>query len=448
MKKNFLIHTFGCQMNVHDSEKMAGILTESGFNEAGGHESTDLIILNTCSIREKAEQKFFSELGRLKAAKKRKPSLKIAVAGCIAQQEGEDIFKRFPYVDYVFGPNNIGKLKGWIDSAITLNPELGTYNTANRQQAIDIADNPSYHTMGLPVKREEGGRAWVSIMYGCDNYCAYCVVPYTRGRERSRPVEDILHEVRTLSANGCKEVTLLGQNVNSYGKNLSDGADFSRLLYVIHEAEGIERVRFVTSHPKDLSPHLVTAMKVLPKLCEHIHLPLQAGSDSVLKMMNRGYTYNEYVEKIQMLRAAVPGIAITTDIITGFPGESEDDFNMTISALTDMEFDGIFAFKYSKRPGTAALQFPFHIEEDVKSDRLAKVIELQESITSGKNRRLIGETLEVLVEGASKTDRSRLTGRTRTNKIVNYCGDKEDIGRLVNIKILEAGQHSLFGEKI
>ncbi len=427
-------------MNDHDSEKIAGIFSETGFLEADGSSDADVIVLNTCSIREKAEQKFYSELGRLKAIKNLNPNLKIAVAGCIAQQRGQALFKRFPYVDFIFGPGNIDSLSKWLDN--------GSQFTVHSSRFTALTDNPEYHTQNLPVKREGQVRAWVSIIYGCDNFCAYCVVPYVRGRERSRPGRDIYREVETLAGQGFKEITLLGQNVNSYGKKLSEKIDFPELLRIIHEIDGIQRIRFVTSHPKDLSEGLIGTIRDLPKMCEHIHLPLQAGSDSVLSLMKRRYTYKEYREKVDMLRNAIQGISITTDIIVGFPGETDENFKCTMDALSEIEFDGIFAFKYSKRPDTKALTLPGHIDEEVKSERLAKVLKLQELITYEKNKLFEGEVVEVLVEGRSETDKNKLTGRTRLNKIVNFYGDNKLIGNLIKIKILSAKQHSLYGEKV
>jgi tRNA-2-methylthio-N6-dimethylallyladenosine synthase len=317
----YFIKTMGCQMNVHDSEKISGIFSDSGLEDTQGYDRADVIVLNTCSIREKAEQKFFSELGRLKKIKKHKPELKIAVAGCIAQQRGEQLLKKFPYVDFIFGPNNIDSVYEWISSSDVdrrtstveerqQNMSFRTTHDAQRTSALH--DNPEYHTKTLPVKREGQVRAWVSIMYGCDNYCAYCVVPYTRGRERSRSSHDIETELIDLAKEGFKEVTLLGQNVNSYGKSLNENIEFPDLLKVLHEVNGIERIRFVTSHPKDLSEKLIKTMKELPKVCNHIHLPLQAGSDKVLSLMNRQYTYGEYKEKVKILKQAIPDIAITS----------------------------------------------------------------------------------------------------------------------------------------
>jgi tRNA-2-methylthio-N6-dimethylallyladenosine synthase len=428
-------------MNVHE-EKIAGILSESDHGTTDSIEEADVIVLNTCSIRQKAEQKFYSELGRLRTVKKNNPNLKIAVAGCIAQQQGDAIFKKFPYVDFIFGPNNIDSMQDWISS----------FNDVRRptcvvRRASALMENPEYHIKKLPVNREGRVRAWVSIMYGCDNFCAYCVVPYTRpGKEQAR--RDIYDEVLSLAEQGFKEITLLGQNVNSYGKNLPEDVDFPDLLRMLHKIEGLRRIRFVTSHPRDLSEKLVSTMKDLPKICGHIHLPVQSGSDKILNLMNRGYSYKEYKNKIDMLIKSIPDIAITTDIITGFPGETEEDFQCTIKALAEIEYDGIFAFKYSKRPDTKALHLPDHVDENIKSQRLSEILKMQEVITHKKNKLLEGEILEVLVEGVSATDDNKLTGRTRTNKIVNFYGDKINAGNFVMIKILEAKLHSLYGERV
>ncbi len=427
-------------MNVHDSEKIAGIFLEKDYQAVDKLNEADVIVLNTCSIREKAEQKFYSELGRLKKAKKYNPDLKIAIAGCIAQQEQEALFKRFPYVDFVFGPNNIDNLQDWINDRAQI--------TEHRSQTTALKENPQYHTKILPVKREGQVRAWVSIMYGCDNFCTYCVVPYTRGRERSRPIKDIYNEVYSLSENGFKEIILLGQNVNSYGRKSIENIDFAGLLYKLHDINGIQRIRFVTSHPRDFSEKLICAIKDLPKICEHLHLPIQAGSDKILESMNRGYTYKEYKRKIDLLRSAIPDIAITTDIIVGFPGETEEDFKLTLNSLSEIEYDGIFAFKYSKRPGTKAIELSNHVDEKIKSERLSKILEFQEGTTFKKNKQLEGHEFEILVEGVSENESEKMTGRTTTNKIVNFYGDYQLVGHLVKIKVLEAKQHSLYGEPV
>lgn len=426
-QKKYSIVTFGCQMNVHDSEKMSGVLSREGYLRAESLKDSDLIIFNTCSVREKAEQKFFSELGRIRVLKRRKPALKIAVAGCIAQQRGDEIFKRASHVDFVFGPQNIHLIDGLVNSECTM--------TANQ-------DNPDIAVSDLPVLRRPEGRAWVSIMYGCNNYCSYCIVPYTRGKERSRPYQNILKEIKDLPGKGFKEVTLLGQNVNSYRSDI----DFPGLLREVDSIDGIERIRFVTSHPKDLSDELTSAMHELDKVCEHIHLPLQSASDSVLRLMNRGYSYGEYRRKVDALRKKVDGISITTDIITGFPGESDEDHEDTLRALKDICFDGIFAFKYSPRPGTAAASMGGRIGDEIKSGRLSEILKLQDGITLKINEKLVDSVREILVEGPSESDKTRLTGRTRTNKIVNFEGSESSIGCLQKVRIVEARRHSLVGK--
>lgn len=415
-------------MNVHDSEKMAGILSQEGLFMTDNPRDADVIIFNTCSIREKAEQKFFSELGRIKHLKRKKPDLKIAVAGCIAQHKGEEIFRRASHVDIVFGPQNIHRLKELLMS---------------QGNAIANEDNPEIAEMELPVLRKDQGRAWVSIMYGCDNFCSYCVVPYTRGREKSRPSENIIKEIKELAEQGFKEVTLLGQNVNSYRSSL----DFPGLLKAINRIKGIERIRFVTSHPKDLSSELITAMRDIDKVCEHIHLPLQSGSSRVLRAMNRGYDYDEYRRKVDLLRNDVQGIAITTDIIAGFPGETEEDHNLTIKALKEIEYDGIFAFKYSPREGTVAATMGGQLDEETKLRRLQEILNVQDEITLKINKKLEGSTQEILIEGKSESD-SMMTGRTRTNKIVNFSGNGFRPGELIPVRIIEAKKHSLLGQPL
>lgn len=423
--KKYLIATWGCQMNVHDSEKMAGILAEAGYAPARDRSDADLIIFNTCSIREKAEQKFLSELGKLKSLKKSRPDVKIAVAGCVAQQMGEGLRKRAPHVDLILGPQNLHRIRD-MDGGIP------------RSSALE--ENPSLQTEELPALRTEKGRAWVSIMYGCDNFCSYCVVPYTRGRERSRPSENIIREIEELASEGFKEVTLLGQNVNSY----SSDTDFPGLLRKIDALDGIERVRFVTSHPKDFSDSLINAMAELPSVCEHIHLPLQSGSSRILGLMNRKYSYDDYADKVRRLREKIPDISITSDIISGFPTETETDHKATVRALEETGFDGIFAFRFSPRPGTKAESMEGQLPEDVKLERLKEILALQDEITLKKNKPLEGTVKEVLVEGPSDTDPVKLSGRTRTNKIVNFSGTARE-SELVRVEIIVARKHSLEG---
>jgi len=416
-------------MNVHDSEKMLGVLQKDGYLETDDPRNADLIIFNTCEIRKKAEHKFYSELGKTKLYKKERPELKVAVAGCIAQHEGRSIFTKAPYVDFIFGPQNIHMLHNMI---------------SKKNLTLAIEDNPELAKNDLPVKRSDEIKAWVTIMYGCNNFCSYCVVPYTRGREQSRPSENIFVEIEELAHRGFKEITLLGQNVNSYRSDIN----FPGLLRRIDRVGGIERIRFVTSHPRDLTDELIDAITELPKVCEYIHLPLQSGSNNVLKRMNRGYTYNDYMEKIIKLRERVSGIAITSDVIAGFPEESEDDHLHTVKALKEIEFDGIFSFKFSSRPGTRAAEMKGHLPEEVKSERLQQILKVQEAITEKKNRCLEGTKQKILIEGESETDKEKLTGRTRTNKIVNIPKFDIDKGTLIHVEITKGRQHSLEGSVI
>lgn len=428
--KKYYISTFGCQMNVHDSEKMSGILKSEGYTEVGSVKDADILIFNTCSIRQKAEQKFFSELGRIKSLKKRRPDLKIAVAGCIAQHEGIKIIERAPHVDYVIGPQNINVLKNIITS---------------KSDSIFTDDNPSITEIELPIDRRDNVRAWVNIMYGCNNFCSYCIVPYTRGREKSRASQSIIDEIKELAEKGYKEVTLLGQNVNSYKSDV----DFPGLLKEINKINEIMRIRFVTSHPKDLSDELIYGIRDLEKVCEHIHLPLQSGSTKILALMNRKYTYADYMKKVEQLKREIPEIAITSDIIAGFPQETDEDHNDTIKALKEIEFDGIFAFKFSPRPGTKASTMDGQIPDDIKSGRLSEILELQNKITERKNKELKGTIQEVLIEGEGEKHIGKLTGRTRTNKIV-HVPLKDDIkpGDIITVKITRPLRHSLEGEII
>ena len=416
-------------MNVHDSEKILGVLEPEGFMQTDNPRSADLIIFNTCSIRQKAEQKFYSELGRIKSYKKLNPRLKIAVAGCIAQQEGKNIFKRAPHVDFVFGPQNIRALKHFV---------------ADGYVPVAIEENPLIAIEDLPARRSAGISAWVTIMYGCNNFCSYCVVPYTRGRERSRPSEHIVAEVSKIAEEGFREITLLGQNVNSYESDV----DFPGLLRKLDRVGGIERIRFVTSHPKDLSTALINAIKELPKICEHIHLPLQSGSTAILKMMSRRYSFEDYIEKVAALRAKIPDISITSDIIAGFPGETDEDHRLTLKALREIEFDGTFAFKFSPRPGTKAAKMQGNLTEEMKSERLYEILGLQDTITEKKNNALVGAIQEVLIEGPSENGNGNLTGRTRTNKIVDIWADDIIKGALVDVEIIKGRRHSLEGKLV
>ncbi|MBF0319102.1 MAG: tRNA (N6-isopentenyl adenosine(37)-C2)-methylthiotransferase MiaB [Nitrospirae bacterium] len=432
MDKVAYLQTWGCQMNVHDTEKIAGVLRHEGYAFTDNPEDAALIILNTCSIREKAEHKFLSRLGYFKRLKRKRPTLQVAVSGCIAQQEGEKFLIDNQFVDFTFGPQNIVKL-----------PEL----ISKGKRKASVEENPALPDTELPAIRDGGARAWVNIMYGCNNFCSYCVVPYTRGRERSRPMDSIIGEIRALADEGYKEVTLLGQNVNSY-KDPKEGpnSSFPQLLNRVNAIQGIKRIRFITSHPKDLSPELISAIGALDKLCKHIHLPLQSGSTVILSAMNRKYSYKGYMEKITALRQHIPGVAITSDIIAGFPGETGQDHEQTLAALGEIEFDGVFAFKYSKRRNTRASEMEGQIDEDTKAERLRNILELQDIITEKINHRLNGRNVEILVEGQSSSDPNTWTGRTGTNKIVNFIPEGQITkGMLITVNVTNAFRHSLEG---
>jgi len=443
-EKNLALLTFGCQMNKYDSEKMVGLLENSGIRLTENLDNADVIILNTCSIRDKAEHKVYSQLGRLSPLKKKNPNLIIGVGGCVAQIQGEKILQRAPQVDLVFGTLNINKL-----------PKLIKEIEETGARIADIDSNSDIDTDSATIKRNGTVHAWVSIMHGCDNYCTYCIVPYTRGREKSRTKEAIFAEIRGLSEKGFKEVTLLGQNVNSYGKDLADDIDFPDLLSLIDKIDGIERIRYMTSHPKDLSDKLINAMADLPKACESLHLPIQSGSDNVLYNMKRGYTSEEYLKKIDKVKEEIPKISLSSDIIVGFPGETDGDFEKTRDIIKSVRYDGIFLFKYSPRPETPASEFLNQIPNDVKQTRFEEIMKLQNEITLSKNKELEGRVLEILIEGRSKNDNNKLMGRTRTNKIVTIPFltkegeggfEKEDLtGKLINVKITRGNLYGLDG---
>lgn len=433
MAKRVFIKTWGCQMNEHDGERMAGLLAPMGYVPTTTPEDADLILLNTCSIRDKAEQKVYSDLGRLNAIKAARPDVLIGVAGCVAQQEGPALLQRSPAVNMVFGSKGIERL-----------PALLTEVLTTRRHVV-YTEDPIGIAPTLPADRRERVRAWVSIMEGCENACSFCVVPATRGRERSRLSREIYDEIAALCASGCREVTLLGQNVNSYGRTSSEGVDFAALIEGIHPIEGLGRIRFTTSHPNAMTPSLIATLARLPKVCRHVHLPLQAGSDRTLERMRREYTFSEYVARVGELRRLMPDVALTTDVIVGFPGETEADFRETLAALETIEFHNIYAFKYSKRPNTAALHVEDHIPESEKDRRLQAALAVQRPITRRKNDAFQGRIEEVLVEGPSKTDRTRLMGRLSNNLVVNFNGLPSLIGRLVRVRIIQVKANSLDG---
>ncbi len=439
MKKKLFLKTFGCQMNVYDSERMIALLKDR-YELCETPEEADLVIVNTCSVREKAELKVYSFVGRFKHLKKRRPELVVGVTGCVAQQEGEKLVKRLPHVDFVLGPQNIYRIAEVVKEVEGGGgPVVLTEMSKGFTPPVIVATDES-----RPVK------AQVTIMQGCDNFCSYCVVPYVRGREVSRPPEDILKEVECLVKQGVREVTLLGQNVNSYGKKQKGYPSFSELIRMVAEIDGLWRIRFTTSHPKDFGDDLVKAFAEVEKLCEHLHLPVQSGSNRILELMRRGYSREEYLEKIKKVREAVPGIAVTTDIIVGFPGETEEDFRDTLSLLSEVRFQEIFSFKYSDRPFAKARELPNKVPEEVKAERLSRVHALQERITEEVLRGYVGSEVEVLVEGRSETNPELFTGRTRTNCVVNFSAPEgaELKGALVCVLIKDVGKHTLKGEYV
>lgn len=438
-EKKFYLQTYGCQMNVYDSGRIAQLLMARNYLQVEDPSQADLILVNTCSVREKPERKVYSALGRFRSLKKRNPKLIIGVAGCVAQQEGEGLLERIPFLDFVLGTKELRRIPEMLESLET---------SGTRLSAVELGGRVDPYA-GLPLCPSQGrATAFVSIMQGCDNYCSFCIVPFLRGREVSRPMQDILDEIRTLTARGVKEVTLLGQNVNSYGNQASCAGGFVNLLEAVQAISGVERIRFTTSHPKDLSPGLIQAFGRLSKLCEHIHLPLQSGSDRVLKSMNRGYTSQEYWEKISELRRACPEISITTDLIVGFPGEEEGDFQSTLEMIEKAQFDEIYSFRYSDRPHTRASLFQEKVAEAIKQRRLMELQGLQREITYRRNRTWEGREVEVLVEGRSKARAEEGAGRTCTNRIVIFPWASSRVGDLVQLRIREAMPHSLRGEPI
>jgi len=435
--KRVFLETFGCQMNDNDSERILALLSTIDYERTGTPEDADLIILNTCSVRDKAEQKVYSALGRFRALKDINPALIIAVSGCVAQQQGEALIKRAPYLDLVFGPHNIHRLKELVAKAA--GEASGVVATAQSE----TIEEDEY---GYSHQASEGVKAFVSIMRGCNNFCAYCIVPYTRGREVSREAADIIEEIRALAGNGVAEVTLLGQNVNSYN---GSGLTFAGLLKMVAGVGGIERVRFITSHPKDISRELIELFATEPKLCRHIHLPVQSGSNAVLKLMGRAYTREQYLEKVDLLQGLYPDMALTTDIIVGFPGETEEDFQDTMTLIERVRYDNIFSFMYSPRPNTRAATFGGQVPADIKSRRLQALQKAQRVITAARSKGLAGRIMEVLVEGPSKTDRFELTGRTPCNRVVNFPApptSDELTGSVVKVSITRALPNSLRGE--
>jgi tRNA-2-methylthio-N6-dimethylallyladenosine synthase len=431
--KRYHLTTFGCQMNEHDSERMKGMLESLGYAEAESRGAADLILFNTCSIREKADERFVAHLGEAKRLKAEQPDRIVGVGGCWAQSVKEEVFARFPFVDVAFGPGQVHKLAEFLVS-----------DSLTAQGYFEFEG----FTGRLPAKRERPFQGWVQVSVGCNCVCAYCIVPSTRGREVSRPPDELVAEVAGLAADGVREVTLLGQNVNSYGRDLprEQRTTFSELLAAIDALEGIERIRYTSPHPKDMREDVIRAHAELPSLCEHIHLPLQSGSTPILKRMRRTYTRERYLDRVALIREHVPDCAVTTDIIVGFPGEKEEDFEQTLELAEQVGYDGAFTFAYSPRRGTEAATMPDQVPHEVKAERLQRLVAVVQRRAHERAQRFVGRTLEVLVEGPSRTDPSRLRGRSRHNKVVNFTGFGSP-GELVEIEITSATSQTLSGRE-
>ena len=439
MTKKLFIRTFGCQMNEYDSDKMVDVLNAAeGIVKTDNPEEADIILFNTCSVREKAQEKVFHDLGRVKHLKQLNPDLVIGVGGCVASQEGEAIVARAPYVDVVFGPQTLHRL-----------PQLIAERKSKGKAAVDVSFPEIEKFDAMPPAEVKGASAFVSIMEGCSKFCTFCIVPYTRGGEVSRPFNDVLTEVADLAAHGVGEVTLLGQNVNAYRGDMEgtdEKADLALLIEYIAEVPGIERIRYTTSHPREMSQRLIDSYARVPKLVSHLHLPVQAGSDRVLAAMKRGYTVLEYKSIVRKLRAARPDIAVSTDFIIGFPGESDEDFEKTMKLIEDVGFDASFSFIYSPRPGTPALDLEDATPAAVKSVRLTRLQKRIEEMAQAVSQAMVGSIQRVLVEGVSKKDAHELAGRTDNNRVVNFIGNPRLIHTFVDVRITSALPHSLRGE--
>ena len=429
--KRYHVTTFGCQMNEHDSERMKGMLESLGYSEAGDRAEADLILFNTCSIREKADNRLIGHLGEAKRLKSEDPDRVIGIGGCWAQSLKDEVFERFPFVDVAFGPGQV--------------PKLAEFLTSDSLTAQGFFEFEGF-TGHLPAKRERDFQAWVQISVGCNCACAYCIVPSTRGREVSRPAHELVAEVERLAADGVREVTLLGQNVNSYGRDLPKGAKttFAELLAMIDAVEGVDRIRYTSPHPKDMREDVIRAHAELPSLCEHIHLPLQSGSSRILKAMRRTYNRERYLDRVALIREHVPDVALTTDIIVGFPGETEEDFAETLAVAEEVGYDSAFTFIYSPRRGTLAAGYEDQVPHDVRRERMERLVEVVQRRAAERAQRFVGRDLEVLVEGPSRTDQSKLRGRTRHNKTVNFHGAASP-GELAEVQIDSATSTTLAG---
>ncbi|MEI7869642.1 MAG: tRNA (N6-isopentenyl adenosine(37)-C2)-methylthiotransferase MiaB [Candidatus Methylumidiphilus sp.] len=437
MPKKLFIETFGCQMNEYDSAKMRDVLQAShGYELTSDPSQADVLLLNTCSIREKAQEKVFSALGRWRPLKEKRPEVMIGVGGCVASQEGEALQKRAPFVDMVFGPQTLHRLPQLLDQA-----------RAERKPVMDISFPEIEKFDALPEPRAEGVKAFVSVMEGCSKYCTFCVVPYTRGEEVSRPVDDVVAEIATLARQGVREVNLLGQNVNAYRGVTSDGdiADFALLLYYVAAIEGIDRIRYTTSHPVEFSDSLIEAYAEIPQLVDHLHLPVQSGSNRILSLMKRGHTREDYMDKIRRLREVRPNISLSSDFIIGFPGESDEDFEQTMSLIETLGFDLSFSFIFSARPGTPAADMPDGVSIKLKRERLSRLQNRIAAMAAEISRKMVGTRQRVLVEGVSKKDYAQMSGRTENNRVVNFTGHPKLVGQFVDVSITEALPNSLRG---
>jgi tRNA-2-methylthio-N6-dimethylallyladenosine synthase len=433
MAKLHLI-TYGCQMNEYDSERVAGLLRERDYELTDDATAADVILLNTCAIREKAEDKVFSKLGELKRLKASRPGLVIGVMGCMAQLQTAGVFRRAPQVDLVFGSPAIARVGELVERVRT-----------ERRPLLETGEAPLVKITAKPPSADRL-KAFVTVMEGCEKHCTFCVVPRTRGRERSHPPAAVVAEVETLVAEGCREVTLLGQTVNAYGRDLTPPTDLAELFQRVNDVEGLERIRFTTSNPYNLTPKLIRAMRDVPKVCEWFHLPLQSGSDHVLERMNRGYTRAQYLDLVDALRQAEPALAFSTDVIVGFPGETEADFEATVETVERVAYDNVFVFRYSRRPGTPAAEMPEQVPEAVKADRNARLLAVTQRVGAERSRLLAGRTMEVLVDGTSRKSPGELSGRTRCNRVVNFDGQgRVGFGDIVHVRVTEALPHSLRG---
>ena len=436
--KKYFIKTYGCQMNEHDSENIKAMLEDMSFKEGISMDKSDIVILNTCAIRENAHNKAFGMLGRLKHLKEQNPNLIVGLCGCMAQEESvvNEILSKYKWVDIVFGTHNLYNL-----------PNILKKSLENGHTEIDVLSIEGDVIENIPVKRDNKYKAWVNIMYGCDKFCTYCIVPYTRGKQRSRYPEFILQEVNALIKDGYKEVTLLGQNVNAYGKDLNIKYDMANLLEDVAKT-GIERIRFVSPHPKDFSDDVIEAIRDCEKVCKIIHLPLQSGSSRILKKMNRKYNKEQFLDLVEKMKNNIPGLALSTDIIVGFPGETEEDFSDTLDVVDKVNFEQVYMFIYSRRVGTPADKMEDHVPEELKHERFNKLKALVERQIDGNNKKYVTTIQKVRVEGKSKTNDKILTGRTDTNKVVNFEGDNSLIGNIIEIKIISEHMWYLKGQII